>query len=90
MGYPPGRHERQRMNPIIIAYANIAMTDYPDDYKAWLNNFPHDRARALRAAAECAYIQDHGEMPAWATVLEGFEIINGAYLFIERDPDAVS
>lgn len=43
---------------------------------------------ALYAAAECLYIQAHRALPAWSCYIERFEVLDGYFLFIHRDPKA--
>ena len=41
-----------------------------------------------QVAAEMAYIEYFDAVPEWAVYIEGFEVNDGSYLFIHRDPDA--
>lgn len=49
-----------------------------------------DPKRNMMAIAETAYIYANNALPEWAVVIERFEIIDGNYLFIHRDPDTVA
>jgi hypothetical protein len=41
--------------------------------------------RDSHAAAEMAFVRLYGKLPQWAQVIESFEVINGAYLWVHRD-----
>lgn len=58
----------------------------PDSYR-WLLT-QHEPAKAKHVAAEIAYIQYFGKVPEWAAYIEAFEVVNGNYIYIHRDPDA--
>lgn len=42
--------------------------------------------QAQQAAAECGYIKIHHALPEWAIFLDGFEEVNGAFIFVHKDP----
>lgn len=64
----------------------FAMAD-PDTVRTCLDCYKKQPWRGQHAAAECAYIVEHHALPAWARVIERFEIIDGNLLFIHADPD---
>lgn len=76
------------MNKVIAAY--LAMAD-PDTVKTCLDCYKDNPVKGQHAAAECAYIVLHNELPEWGYVIERFEIFDGdSWLFIHADPDGAS
>lgn len=69
-----------------LTYYQIGMLDDPDMLDNCLTIKPA-LADAQQLVAEEAYIFEHGAVPKWSIFIESFEIIDGSYLFIHRDPD---
>lgn len=69
-----------------LIYYQIGMASDPDMLDDCLTIKPVP-ADARQLVAEEAYIYEHGVVPEWSIFIEKFEIIDGSYLFIHRDPD---
>lgn len=72
-------------------YYTICETTCPDDFNAIMgmlddDSYPYSKAQLQSACAECAYIIEHDELPAWATVIEAFECDEDSYRFLYVDP----
>ena len=65
-------------------YIEIARTAYPEDYADIIKSHGKD---GPQIAAETIYIYEHNRVPEWAVFIESFEIVNGNYLLIHRDPN---
>lgn len=44
-----------------------------------------DNWQAYRATYECVYISENHRLPDDAMMIEGFDEVNGAFIFIHRD-----
>ena len=64
-----------------LYYAQIARTDYPEDYTDAIEMFG---VAGARVAAEQVYIQMHGVVPPWALHIEAFEMVGDDYIFVHR------
>jgi len=73
----------------VLAYYQLGMASDPDMLDNCLTIKP-SLPEARQLVAEEAYIDIHGRVPEWSVFIESFEIIDGNYLFIHRDPDAAT
>lgn len=64
-----------------VVYAQIARTDFPDDYAETVELFG---LAGARVAGEMAFIKMHGIVPDWAQHIAAFEIVGDRYVFIHR------
>lgn len=72
-----------------LMYYQLGMANDPDMLTNCLTIKP-TLSEARQLVAEEAYIDIHGRVPTWAIFIEKFEVIDGSYLFVHRDPDASS
>ncbi len=66
-------------------YYAICRDKYPDDFKTILGVEAYSRAEKEQCAAECAYFQEHEELPEWGYIIERVEGSPDNYLFIHAD-----
>jgi hypothetical protein len=65
---------RENMPPEVLSFlANVE--DIPYAYGDW---------RDAYAAAEMEYVRQFDTLPEWGVMLQEYEIINGAYLWVFR------
>ena len=80
--------ESAREAAIIATYFKICQDFYPDDFESIQDmtiDTIYTSSQIYHACSEVAYIQEHNAMPLWATVIDSFVMVDGAYVFTHRD-----